>query len=72
MLHSMSSLKANLPASVSIQHLCGHQDEYLPFDQLTVPEQLNAEVDAEAKDILSNAIQSNTNHFYSNTSLNQI
>ena len=42
-------------ANVTMSHVCGHQDEKKPWDQLTWPEKLNCHCDKRASHVLNNA-----------------
>jgi hypothetical protein len=51
-----------LAMDVQYIHVCGHLDDELRFDQLTLPQQLNVMADKLAKDCLLNNIRKSTAH----------
>jgi hypothetical protein len=54
------SILASLPFQIIYEHVYGHQDDSIPWSQLTLFQQLNVIVDKLAKDALVWAIRNNT------------
>jgi hypothetical protein len=52
LVHAIQVIKSKLPIKVHFEHIYGHQDDRLSFDNLPRPAQLNVEMDQIAKDQL--------------------
>jgi hypothetical protein len=56
-IRSLRRSLAALPVSVRYEHVYGHLDDAIPFEQLSLMEQLNVVADCDAKEILMEAVE---------------
>ena len=49
----------NLPVNVTFIHVPGHRDRHVPYELLTIEQQLNCNMDKLAKKVLKRAIKRN-------------
>jgi hypothetical protein len=59
-LNSILSIIKALPIEVTLKHIAGHQDDFMPYSTLNRQSQLNILVDKMAKEAASMAIRTNT------------
>ena len=65
-INSIQSILQEIPVTVHLKHIKGHQDKYMPYSNLDRPSQLNVLVDSMAKRAATDAINTqSTRRYYS-------
>ena len=57
---AISDLVCDLPVMVTFIYVPGHRDKHVPYELLTIEQQLNCDMDRLAKKVLKRAIKKNT------------